>query len=424
MFPKCNQMITFDFIITNMDDSVFQKEYKDHRTNLIMTSEMAQMENTQATIRAYLNAQICLSKNKQKYAAEQCIAQFGCGWEEYDFGAGMGRQPSSDGKSSMHCPAKNCPGFIYSYVCNICSCRICISCHEIRKTTDHKCDPNIVASVKAMASETKACPKCSVAIFKREGCDQMFCTQCHVTFSWLTLKIHTGDTHNPHFFEWLFQKKNKGNTVPQTLQVERKARCEQFITWKDLKSCFNDETLDRAKQIRKHLPSVPDIKKPLESVAHYYVAFENLRQKIVHVRATSGNHAYVQPIDNRDLRVQFSLNEIDEAKFRSLLISRDFEYRKMMCYCNVYFTVYQLSLVLFDNLYTFLRERFKIQVPGLRKKKCHLFFFDIYSQLLTVLETGNECLDHYNRVFGRDSRLQSFSIHPYTDLPKNEQKEV
>jgi hypothetical protein len=381
-----------------------------------MKMEDALMENTQATVRAYLDAQTAHYMCPELDAARICVSQYGCGWEDFDFDTQTGKKPTGNSKSTMRCPSNNCSGFIYSFVCSICSCNVCDNCHEIKRSI-HKCDPNIVASIKAMRSETKPCPKCSVAIFKNLGCNQMFCTQCHVTFDWETLAIHRGHTHNPHYFEWLYRMRARGD-LPQHLQPPI-AACEQFITFFKLRSCFDAKEVEYAKQIRKRLPSVSDIKNPLASCAHYYVAFENLRQKIVHLRATSGNHAYVQPVDNRDLRVQWLVNEIDQAQFRSKVISRDFEYRRMICYCNVYLSVYQLSLIIFDNIYTFAKEKHKIKVQGLRKKSFESFLFDMYSELQNVLHTGNECLDYYDLTFGADPRLHHFSCHPYSDIPNS-----
>ena len=60
----------------------------------------------------------------------------------------------------------------------------------------------------------------------------------------------------------------------------------------------------------------------------------------MHVRATAGNHANVQPIDNHDLRVQLLINEIDETKFKELVETRYYDYNKSMMYCNIYMMVY------------------------------------------------------------------------------------
>jgi hypothetical protein len=54
-------------------------------------------------------------------------------------------------------------------------------------------------------AECRNCPSCKTSIFKIEGCDQMWCTQCNIAFSWKTGEIFksTAAVHNPHYFEWM-----------------------------------------------------------------------------------------------------------------------------------------------------------------------------------------------------------------------------
>ena len=42
-------------------------------------------------------------------------------------------------------------------------------------------------------------------IYKIDGCDQIFCTQCKILFDWKTLEIDTGIGHNPHYLEYMRQ---------------------------------------------------------------------------------------------------------------------------------------------------------------------------------------------------------------------------
>jgi hypothetical protein len=68
---------------------------------------------------------------------------------------------------------------------------------------DHICKEEDVASVLLIKGDSKPCPKCCIPIFKISGCSQMFCTNCKIAFDWHTLKVSTGQVHNPHYFEWL-----------------------------------------------------------------------------------------------------------------------------------------------------------------------------------------------------------------------------
>jgi hypothetical protein len=123
--------------------------------------------------------------------------------------------------ATFPCPRDACNAFIVvaddaarrggdgaaAAVCGICSARVCATCREeIAAAADsapHACDPDTVASVAALARDTKPCPKCAVPIFKVSGCPQMMCTACHTIFSWDTLKIQVGGViHNPHYYEW------------------------------------------------------------------------------------------------------------------------------------------------------------------------------------------------------------------------------
>jgi len=113
------------------------------------------------------------------------------------------------------CPADECRGFLSTqWKCGLCELWTCPDCHVVigdSKEAAHTCDPNNVETAKMLKAETKPCPKCHSAIFKIDGCDQMWCTQCHTAFSWKSGNIET-KIHNPHYYEWL--RKTQGS-VPR-----------------------------------------------------------------------------------------------------------------------------------------------------------------------------------------------------------------
>jgi hypothetical protein len=118
----------------------------------------------------------------------------------------------------MPCPVTGCRGFLsQSYKCGICDTYVCPECREIKgsKTdAEHTCDPNNVATVKALKKETRPCPDCGANIFRVEGCSMMWCTVCNTPFDWNSgKKITHGRIHNPHYFEYL--KAANGGVVPR-----------------------------------------------------------------------------------------------------------------------------------------------------------------------------------------------------------------
>jgi len=112
------------------------------------------------------------------------------------------------------CPSDDCRGFLSKdWKCGLCKVETCSKCHVIKPVGDeHTCNPDDVATATLLNKDTKPCPKCHTGIFKIDGCDQMWCTQCHTAFSWKTGDIETR-IHNPHYFEW--QRRTNGGVAPR-----------------------------------------------------------------------------------------------------------------------------------------------------------------------------------------------------------------
>jgi hypothetical protein len=108
------------------------------------------------------------------------------------------------------CPRDGCSGLLArDFVCTACRLECCNQCYEplgagTGVNACHVCDPDAVETAKLLAKETKPCPTCAAPISKVSGCDQMWCNQCHTTFSWEKGEIQRkGVIHNPHYYEWL-----------------------------------------------------------------------------------------------------------------------------------------------------------------------------------------------------------------------------
>lgn len=113
----------------------------------------------------------------------------------------------------MKCTNQECNGFISTnYICEVCDRHYCNKCIQVIENDVHNCKKEDVDTAKLILSDTKPCPSCGTRISKLSGCDQMWCIQCHTSFSWKTGRIEKGIVHNPHYFEWI--RNNGSGTRP------------------------------------------------------------------------------------------------------------------------------------------------------------------------------------------------------------------
>lgn len=129
-----------------------------------------------------------------------------------------GKEVAGPRQFIMKCPAEECRGFLSSaWKCGTCQDFFCSDCHAKKagqKDEAHICNADAKATAAMISKETRPCPKCGIRISKIDGCDQMWCTSCHTTFSWNTGQLLLNTiTHNPHYYEYL-RKANNGE-VPR-----------------------------------------------------------------------------------------------------------------------------------------------------------------------------------------------------------------
>lgn len=207
------------------------------------------------------------------------------------------------------CPDEECRGFLSSqWKCGLCDKWTCPDCHVIKgysRDAEHTCDPDVKATAQLLAKDTKPCPKCSTPIHKIEGCDQMWCTQCHTAFSWRRGTIETR-IHNPHYYEW--QRQQNGGTAPRNLgdfECGRNLADQQanhFITRILGANKMFDNLSSHDKLIMEHLcKEIPIIiRKTIHLQLHDGISFIN-------------NNV----VDNLEIRVRYLNKDITDKQFAS-----------------------------------------------------------------------------------------------------------
>ena len=137
------------------------------------------------------------------------------------------------------------------------------------------------------------------------NCNQMWCTSCHVAFSWDTGRLETsGRVHNPHFFEWQRQQRGNPERAPGDI------RCGGLPGYNDFR-----EVADGIHHAGAFTPYDFD----LQSLLGVYRSVVHLQDyTIPRLVADEGG------VDtNADLRIAFMLNEVDEAGLRHRLQKRE-----------------------------------------------------------------------------------------------------
>ena len=197
------------------------------------------------------------------------------------------------------CPYNGCRGFLSSaWKCGLCDNWTCPDCHEGRgldKDAPHLCTPENIATAKLLAQDSRNCPKCASAIFKIDGCDQMYCVQCHTPFSWRTGRIESGIIHNPHYYDYM----RAHGTLP---------RAPGDVPCGGLPAYHTITNLLYVKKIHASMAQ-------LISAAH---------RSATHCQwVVMGRFAVNRNNDNRDLRVKFMIGDISDDIFKSKIQQRE-----------------------------------------------------------------------------------------------------
>lgn len=232
---NCKTEWTREFVLEMFGNTFVNKTYKIHREKVLFERELGMLQATlpevEETIRKEkLNLeikQLQIEKNRIKSAL----------YQKRNMLYSKRVVPKIIVRK---CPTENCKGFLDKDMkCSLCNCLCCNKCREIIIDNDHICDDEVVKNVAFINKDSKGCPSCGTMISKISGCDQMFCVECHVSFSWKTLQIETGVLHNPHYFEYLAKTKTVIERNPRHLEQGACGRELDNIFVRNLNNSFH-----------------------------------------------------------------------------------------------------------------------------------------------------------------------------------------
>jgi len=333
MKPDCAKEWSRKFLRENFTFVFLNTKYKEHLEDVLFDQEKALMPATQPLVEELIHKRniikqlkdindIINSLNKQKRDLEYKLKKNYYNIDEEGKNRRFVRQ----------CPANGCRGFLSTqWKCGICEQWTCPDCHELKgvnRDCEHTCDPNSIETAKLLTKDSKPCPKCQSMIFKIEGCDQMWCTQCHTAFCWKTGKLEN-NIHNPHFYEWQ-RSTNKGAAPRNRHDIE----CGRYLT---------DYTVDTIYEMAK---KYPDLYKNNQTEV-YFRGIKTLQNNVsysepinqicliirniihnINVELPNFQTNYVER--NQDLRIRYLENSISENEFKMLIQRNDKKNKKNM----------------------------------------------------------------------------------------------
>lgn len=224
-----------------------------------------------------------------------------------------GEYKKNNNYNGRRCPDENCKGFLNNvWKCGLCEKWACKDCNHVKGTSqdsEHTCNKDDVETETLLKNDTKSCPKCQTPIYKIDGCDQMWCPECHTAFSWTTGNTETR-IHNPHFFEW---QRNNGGAARQVGDIP----------------CGRDITDDRVSLYIGHRVA-------LLTDAVYSKNVTDILRGAIHLQQVQAPKFRTDNVvGNLESRVKYLNNKIDDKAFEQRVFASQKAFDKNRAISNV-----------------------------------------------------------------------------------------
>lgn len=426
-----------EFYTNALLKSFVNKDYKEHRKKVMLEDLKSKLKDAMPAVSRHIKVQE-LSKEDEVIKNKISIL----GEKIYKLRVESGRinhairtienggDVDKERKTFIRpCADPNCRGFLSTaWKCGICKKYTCSKCLVLKDEPEdgeetkghvHVCKEEDIKTAETIKSQTKPCPNCGICIEKADGCDQMWCTQCHQAFSWKSgLKVN-GVIHNPHFFAW----QNAGG-VPARVAAPRAIMCGGIPEYNDFQRVVmrsllidrhaftkDDKTKEEACGVR--------IIKMIRPALHFtHVELANIREKCN------------QQNNNEDLSIKYILKEIDDSEVMVELMKREKKSEKLMATLHIYEVI---NLVLTESLRdvyeSIIRDATKDSQGNIIYPDGHTPF-DIITRNIKRIEQiriySNNELKKISALYSQTVKLLRWDYSTYSEKisPKNLQQAV
>ena len=469
--------------------------YKQHMKNGLFNIEQARFPETMEAVTNYVSIPQIQQENKVMKSEIDILRQKinDISYKIYINNRNIGRfQEGLPAETSKHekkkekkvfihrCPAEGCLGFLSSsWKCGICNVWACSKCGEIKghvtkdKTKEqldeeHVCKPANIESMNLIKKETKPCPDCAVPIFKISGCDQMWCTQCHIAFSWNTgRKITNGTIHNPHFYAWARENNTTARRVvgevacgglphSQNFQrvvldfickfapIEMKRMYFTDIQQKQIRSVFKYKELckdigcntddgivllsftsSRLFQKPEHELQVVNRQKQIDNLykllfLDFVINSDRYYRRLVHFRAVELDDLRrdcQRRENNNMLRIKYLAKEITKKEFETKLLSIDKKRRKKTAILELFELVNTVYTETFIDILNLMRECVNSENKEYSNKMIRLI--NNFKRIIRITVYANKQLRKISSEFGLCVPHIQFNLNMYNGTWKS-----
>ena len=385
MNPECAKPWTRKHIRDRFTLVFINSQLKEHTEKILFDKERALLPATQPIIEARIEGDK-LQEEINKIFEQMTVMRQQAHQLQIDRLNVINRRPRGEARAFVRaCPSEECRGFLSTqWKCGICEKWTCPDCHIVKGYTrdaEHTCNADDLATAKLIAADTKPCPKCGTGIFKIDGCDQMWCTQCHTPFSWRTGNIEKS-VHNPHYFEWM--RRTGGGEAPRNpLDVPCGRNLDHYLY----------ESFSRT------------IRAKYQNTSNYRAILKRMDETIRYAVHILHIEIYTPPNyerRNENLRVSYLMNQITEEHMRDILQRDDKRHHRNQEMSDIYTL---LTTTVTDILYRFLDQ--------LQNQETTIRTIDdsILTEIDAIVEYSNECFADISHTYSCSKIIIERNLH-------------
>lgn len=352
---KCLKTWNREFIDLHLSRNFLNNEYKKHRENILFEQELSFIPETLQILELNSEQKMECHQQLRHFVKEkdELLTQlsllnqkiFNCRHQIYmldsDPSITLNHLNTIERKKYIKkCVKDDCLGYINQKGhCKLCNTIICMKCFEL-KMENHECITSNIETIELIKKETKPCPKCNISIYKIEGCNQMWCTNCHSAFHWLSGKLIDYEIHNPHYIDYI--QLNQENNIQSNNNISFSSLIHHIKNY-DIEPISKNKIINIYRMIL-HLQNEEIPKYQIENTEIFY---KNL------------NH-----------RISFIHKKMNEQKFKQLLVLKENQEEKKN-------SLYLLYHMLIHTLILFFQE--------LNQTKDFSLFFEKYNNLIDYI---------------------------------------